>query len=41
MKMIFKYDELNEVSLIEGAIYKGGNSNNPMRDDPLAKLFKS
>ena len=38
--MIFKYDELNEVSLIEGAIYKGGNSNNPMRDDPLAKLFK-
>ncbi|WP_195945401.1 HNH endonuclease [Paraclostridium bifermentans] len=38
--MIFKFDELKNADLIPGAIYKGGSYKNPMKDDPLSKLFK-
>ena len=38
--MNYRYHELEEANLIESAIYEGGNQNNPMKDDPLVKLFK-
>ena len=38
--MIFQFKELSKADLIPGAIYKGGDYKNPMKDDPLSKIFK-
>lgn len=38
--MIFKFEELNSSDLIQMAIYEGGSYKNPMKDDPLSKIFK-
>ncbi|GAA0714927.1 hypothetical protein GCM10008904_31180 [Paraclostridium ghonii] len=38
--MEFKFENLKNEDLISGAIYKGGRCKNPIKDDPLSKLFK-
>ncbi len=38
--MTFEFEELSSSQLIQGAVYKGGNNKNPMKDDPLSKIFK-
>lgn len=38
--MIFKFEDLGRADLIQGAVYEGGNNNNPMKDDPLSKIFR-
>lgn len=37
--MRFKFEKLNSSDLIQMAIYEGGDYKNPMKDDPLSKLF--
>lgn len=37
--MIFKFEELGKSNLIQGAVYEGGRNKNPMKDDPLSKIF--
>lgn len=38
--MIFKFEDLGRADLIQGAVYEGGSNNNPMKDDPLSKIFR-
>lgn len=38
--MIFKFEELGKSNLIQGAVYESGRNKNPMKDDPLSKIFK-
>lgn len=38
--MIFKFEDLGTSKLIQGAVYEGGSNNNPMKDDPLSKIFR-
>lgn len=38
--MIFKFEDLGISNLIQGAVYEGGSNNNPMKDDPLSKIFR-
>lgn len=37
--MIFKFEDLGEANLIQGAVYKGGSNKKPMKDDSLSKIF--
>lgn len=37
--MIFKFEDLGSSNLIQGAVYEGGSNKNPMKDDPLSKIF--
>lgn len=37
--MIFKFEDLGTSNLIQGAVYEGGSNKNPMKDDPLSKIF--
>lgn len=37
--MIFKFEELGKSNLVQGAVYDGGSNRNPMKDDPLSKIF--
>ena len=37
--MIFKFEDLGTANLIQQAVYKGGSNKNPMKDDPLSKIF--
>lgn len=37
--MIFEFNKLSEVSIVPGAVYKGGDNKTPTKDDPLSKIF--
>lgn len=37
--MIFNFKDLGQANIIQGAVYEGGNNKNPMKDDPLSKIF--
>lgn len=40
MLVDYKFNNLSESDLLQGATYIGGSSNNPMKDDPISKIFK-